>query len=176
MRQLLLMRHAKSAWDDAGLSDQARPLNARGRAAAAKMRGAMGDLGLAPELVLVSTARRTAETCAALEPWSSPPVVEHLDVLYLADPRQLLAVLHGVAEDVRSVLLIGHNPGMHELAMALAGPSAMTPANEMARRLKESFPSGGLAEFAIPGPWRELGEAGGRLRHFIVPRDLPDPA
>jgi phosphohistidine phosphatase len=168
-RQLLLMRHAKSSWDDPRLSDHARPLNPRGRAAAAAMRGMMHAVGLAPDIVLVSSARRTLQTLEALEPWDDTPLVEPMDALYLADPAQLLQVLHGVAETARSVLLLGHNPGLHDLALMLAGSG-----DEAVRhRLGEGFPSGALAEFSVPGSWAALGEGGGRLVRFVTPRDLP---
>lgn len=166
------MRHAKSSWDDPKLSDHARPLNARGRAAAAAMREAMAELGLAPDIVLVSSSRRTLQTLEALEPWADSPLVEPLDGLYLATLAQLLKALHGVAETARSVLLLGHNPGLHELAVHLVGPAAMTQANPMTRRLGEGYPTGALAEFAIPGPWGTLDEGGGRLVRFLGPRDL----
>ncbi|HLY88100.1 MAG TPA: histidine phosphatase family protein, partial [Acetobacteraceae bacterium] len=117
----MLLRHAKSSWDDPKLSDRDRPLNKRGRRAAATMRQAMQDLGLSPDLILVSTARRTQETLAALEPWDETPLIEPLESLYLASAPQLLDVLRGTNETVRSVMLIGHNPGMHELAVSLAG-------------------------------------------------------
>ena len=176
VRQLLLMRHAKSSWDDAKLPDHDRPLSGRGRRAAAAMRQAMRDLGLAPDVVLVSTAARTIETLAALEPWDDTPLTEAMDALYLADPAKLLAALHGVAETARSVLLVGHNPGLHELAIMLVGPHAMTQSNEMTRRLAARYPTGALAEFAIAGPWSSLGEGGGRLLRFLLPRDLPELA
>ena len=93
MHQLLLLRHAKSSWDDPKLEDRDRPLNKRGRRAAAAMRQAMLDLGLAPDVVLASPARRTQETLAALEPWDDTPLIEAVDALYLANATQLLAVL-----------------------------------------------------------------------------------
>ena len=175
MHQLLLLRHAKSSWDDPKLADHDRPLNARGRAAAAAMGRAMHELGLNPDVVLVSTAKRTLQTLHAIEPWDDTPLTEQMDALYLAEPPKLLAVLHGVAETARSVLLVGHNPGLHELAMLLVGPRSMTQANEMTRRLKAKYPTGALAEFSIAGPWSKLGEGGGRLMRFLLPHDLPVP-
>jgi phosphohistidine phosphatase len=90
----------------------------------------------------------------------------------------MLDVLHGVAETVRSVLLIGHNPGLHELAMTLVGAQAYAQATgadaEMLARLAEGYPTGALAEFSLTGPWGTLGEGGGRLLRFLAPRDLPD--
>ena len=173
MRQLLLLRHAKSSWDDRDLSDHARPLNPRGRQAAAAMKTAMDGLGLCPDMVLVSTARRTSETLEALEPWPETPLVEPMDNLYLAPASTLLAALNEVKETVRSVLLIGHNPGLHELALLLVGGHAMTMGDEHLRSLADSYPSGALTEFAVPGPWQSLNSGGGRLVRFIRPRDLP---
>ena len=169
MHQLLLLRHAKSSWDDAKLADRERPLNGRGRRAAAGMREAMHRLGLAPDLVLVSPALRTVQTLEALEPWDETPLIEHVEALYLATPPQILAVLRDVPETVRSVLLIGHNPGMHEAARALM---ADTPPSEMSRRLGEGYPTGALAEFTIPGPWLRVGPGSGRLIRFLTPREL----
>ena len=137
------------------------------------MRGAMESLGLAPDLVLVSTALRTRQTLEALEPWAETPLIEPMDSLYLADAGTLMSALQDTAETVRSVLLVGHNPGLHELAMALVGAHAMTLGNHDMRRLAEGYPSGALAEFSIPGPWRDLVEGGGRLTRFLCPRDLP---
>lgn len=172
MHQLLLLRHAKSSWDDPKLDDRERPLNPRGRLAAAALRQAMHDIGLAPDVVLVSPARRTMQTLAALEPWDDTPLVEPIEALYLASSAQLLSVLHGVATTARSVLLIGHNPGLHELALLLVGSQAMTPAHADMRRLASGLPTGGLAEFTVAGPWSELAEGGGRLQRFVAPRDL----
>ncbi len=175
MRQLLLLRHAKSSWDDPKLPDHARSINARGRRAAAAMRKAIRDLGLVPDVVLVSSARRTLQTLEALEPWDETPLVEPLDALYLASPEQILEVLHTVAETARSVMVIAHNPGLHEVSVGLAGDAAPASSDAM-RRLSEGFPTGALAEFAIGGPWRSLGPGGGRLVRFVSPKDLPELA
>jgi phosphohistidine phosphatase len=170
MHQLLLLRHAKSSWDDAKLADRDRPLNKRGRRAAGTIRQAMLDLGLTPDVVLVSPSRRTQETLSALEPWDDTPLVEHVETLYLASAAQLLAVLRGVNETVRSVMLIGHNPGMHELAVLLAATSAP---NE---RLIAGFPTAALAEFSVATQWQRLDAAGTRLVRFLTPRDQAETA
>lgn len=176
MRQLLLLRHAKSSWDDPKLSDHARPLNARGRAAAGVMRDAMRRLGLVPDVVLVSSARRTLQTLEALEPWDETPLIEPMDALYLATPQQMLQVLNGVAETVRSALVIAHNPGLHDLARLLVGPQALLRDAPEMRRLADAYPTAALAEFAVPGPWWSLAEGGGRLVRFLTPGDLSAPA
>jgi len=169
MRQLLLLRHAKSSWDDAKLADRDRPLNERGERAVHIMRRAMRKLGLAPDLILVSPARRTLQTLEALEPWDETPLIEQSDLLYLATQQQLLTVLRDIPETVRSVLLIGHNPGMHELAQVLM--AAMAP-TEATQRLAAAYPTGALAEFTIPGPWLRIGSGAGRLIRFLTPREL----
>lgn len=176
MRQLLLLRHAKSSWGNKALPDQDRPLNPRGRRSALLMRGAMRDLGLAPDMVLLSPSRRTRETLEALEPWDDAPLIEPVERLYLASAPQLLEVLHDVPETVRSVMLIGHNPGMHELALLLAGPRGTegrkAGTDRAIEHLVAGYPTGALAEFGIAGPWWQLGTGGGQLIRFLRPRDL----
>jgi phosphohistidine phosphatase len=173
MRQLLLMRHAKSSWDDVALPDRDRPLNARGRKAAATMRAAIQDLGLLPDMILVSPACRTMQTLEALDPWDETPLIEPTDSLYLADPTQILAALHGVPETVRSVMVLGHNPGLHDLALALTGPASGSAGRGTAEQaLSEGFPTAALAEFTIAGAWWDLRDGGGRLVRFLTPKML----
>ena len=170
MHQLLLLRHAKSSWDDAAMSDRERPLNARGRKAAAAMRTAMRDLGLVPDMVLVSTARRTIETLDALEPWDDTPLIEPMDDLYLAGAERILDAVRAVTETVRTVLVIGHNPGLHDLALTLTDGKLSAP--KPLRDMAPGFPTAGLAEFSIAGPWERLGGGGGRLLRFLTPKML----
>ena len=174
MHQLLLLRHAHSSHDPPDLADHARPLSGKGRRAAAAMRQAIRELGLQPDVVLVSSSRRTLETLDALEPWDETPLVEPLDALYMAAPPQMANVLHAVAETARSVMVIGHNPGMHEFALLLLGGKQAVPAAPPLRRIAEGFPAAALAEFALAGPWRALGAGAAQLVRFLVPRDLPD--
>jgi len=176
MRQLLLLRHAKSSWDEATLSDHARPLNARGRQAAAVMAEQMRELGLVPDIVLVSSARRTLQTLEALQPLEGSPIVEVMDDLYLAPWQRLMETLRSMPETARSVMLIGHNPGLHELGLALMGPTGAAMGGHHSRRLAESYPTGALAEFTVAGAWRQLQDGGGRLVRFLAPRDLPEVA
>jgi len=173
MHQLLLLRHAKSDHGDPGLADHDRPLNARGRQAAAAMGVAMRELGLSPDIILVSPALRTRETLAALEPWDDSPLTEILDPLYLAPASRLLHMLQEMAETARSVLLIGHNPGLHDLAILLAGEQAVLGDDKPARDLAEGFPTATLAEFVVPGPWHALDFGRARLLRLLRPRDLP---
>jgi phosphohistidine phosphatase len=177
MRQLLLLRHAKSSWDDPDLPDHARPLNARGKRAAAVMAAVMQDLGLAPDIVLVSSARRTLQTLEAMTPLPDSPMIEPLDDLYLATWQRMLDILRSVPETARSVLLIGHNPGMHDLALSLAGAEAMERGGAPGtRRLAGGYPTAALAEFYVPSTWKGLEAGQARLVRFIAPNDLPEMA
>ncbi len=168
MRQLLLLRHAKAARDLPGVTDRDRPLTARGRRDTTNLRAAMRDFGLLPDLVLVSSSRRTMETLEVLEPWDDTPLTEALEQLYLADARQILGVLQDVPETVRGVLLIGHNPGLHELASRLARGAT----TDVARRLAGKFPTAALAEFSVAGPWHELQPGSAHLVRFLTPAEL----
>lgn len=168
MRQLLLLRHAKSARDDPTLADRDRPLNPRGHRDAAAMRRAMREYGLVPDLVLVSPARRTMQTLEALEPWDDTPLTEPLEQLYLAGATQILSTLWNVAETVRSVLLIGHNPGLHAAAVRLAAGSA----GAAAQRLADGLPTAALAEFTVSGRWSDLSAGNARLIRFVSPAEL----
>jgi phosphohistidine phosphatase len=173
MHQLLLLRHAKSSWDDAATPDRDRALNARGRRAAVAMRRAMHDLGLVPDLILVSPSARTMETIRLLEPWDDTPLIEPMDELYLASLTRLLGVIRAVVETVRTVLLVGHNPGMHDLAQYLTDPRVS--AETLVRGVREGFPTAALAEFSVTGPWSGIDAGGARLSRFLTPRML-DPA
>ena len=174
MHQLLLLRHARAAPAEDGGSDKDRPLTPPGRRDATRLRRAMREFGLAPDLVLVSAARRTLETLDVLEPWDDTPLIEPMEDLYLAPAARLLDQLRDVAETVRSVLLIGHNPGLHELALDLTDPRLS--ALPLVTRLREGFPTAALAEYTIAGPWSRLDTACARLTRLLSPGDLNDPA
>jgi phosphohistidine phosphatase len=167
------LSHAKSLWDDPNQTDHARPLNARGQVAAASMGRALRDLGLSPDIVLVSSARRTLQTLDALSPWEDTPLFEPMDTLYLAPASMLLHVIRGVTDTVRSLMVLGHNPGMHDLAVELAGGEA-TLRHGQHRRLVDGFPTGGLVEYTVTGPWSSLGAETARIQRFLTPRDLPE--
>lgn len=181
MHQLLLLRHAKSDPGDLTQVDHARALNQQGRQQASTMRHAMRELGLAPDIVLVSSAVRALETAAGMEPWAGTPLIEVLESLHLAPVARLLGVLQNVAETAYSVLVIAHNPGLHELAIALAGEQAILGEDQPSRALTEGFPTAALAEFLVPGSWQELEFGRARLLRLLRPRDimpaekLPDP-
>lgn len=175
-REFLLLRHAKSSWDGPAQTDHARPLNAAGQEAAVAMRPIL-DQSSPPDLILVSSARRTLQTLQALGPFPDSTLVSQHDDLYLAPLPRLLHILHEVAPATGRVLLIGHNPGLAELALTLAEGQEMGTADPGVRRLADGFPTGALAVFTVLVPWRQLGIAGGtRLLRFVTPRDVRESA
>jgi phosphohistidine phosphatase len=177
MLTLILLRHAKSSWDYAQLSDFKRPLAKRGKKAAPEMGAALARLGLRPDLILCSGAARARETLALVLPElgsQSPPVV-YDDALYMALPDGLLTGLHAIKPDhhgksFQCVMMVGHNPGFEELAMLLVGDG---PAAELAE-LADKFPTAGAAVITFDTElWSEVGPGRGRLNHFITPKRLP---
>jgi phosphohistidine phosphatase len=172
MHQLILLRHAKAARETDGVSDHDRPLTGGGRQAATAVGQAMRRAGLSPDVVLVSSALRTQQTLDALEDanvWDERPNIDTLPALYMATPNQIRDALRDLPETVRSALVVGHNPGLHELAMSLAGPPAAKP--ELAR-LAEGYPTAGLTEFLVTTPWRKLSPGAAALQRFLQPADL----
>ena len=130
------------------------------------MAAAMRGFGLVPDLVLVSSARRTLQTLEAMEPWDQTPAIEPLDALYLATAPDLLEAVQGASAKARCILLIGHNPGLHDLALLLAGAS-IGRSDAALRRITEGYPSGALAEFQVAGAWSGL--RAGRWRTDPLP-------
>lgn len=137
------------------------------------MGAAMRRIGLAPDVVLVSSALRTQQTLEALEPWEDRPNIETIANLYMASYAQIRDLLRALPETVRSVMVVGHNPGIHELAQLLAGPAMSNPAKPEFGGLAESYPTASLTEFLIATPWRKLGAVGTTLTRYIQPDDLP---
>ncbi|EKF18067.1 SixA phosphatase family protein [Nitratireductor pacificus] len=171
MREIILLRHAKSSWDDPTLGDFDRPLAPRGRRAAPLMGHAMAERGLVPDHVLVSSARRAQQTWRLVAVELGLEVVDaRLDPgLYMASPERLLAALRDAPPEAARVLLVGHNPGLAELAAALAGPGSDEAALD---RMNRKFPSGALARFAFGGAWRHLDSGAARLVNFLRPKEL----
>jgi phosphohistidine phosphatase len=166
-KRLYLLRHAKSSWKQQGLADHDRPLARRGRRAAKAISRHLREQGVEPELVLCSTARRARETLEGIEPALGRGKVRVEPELYGARPAELLARLHEVAPRVRSVMVIGHNPGVEQLALLLArdGPRVGD--------LETKFPTGALATLSFSGPgWPALDRDTAELIEFVRPRDL----
>jgi phosphohistidine phosphatase len=162
MKTLLIMRHAKSSWDDDSLPDHLRPLNKRGQRDAPRMGRLLARQDLKPDRILSSTAvraRTTAEIVAAELEFAGE--IQLRPDLYHADPEDYLQALAELGDGVNRVLVIGHNPGMEELIAELTEAA-------------ESFPTAAIAVVEIPiEDWRELNpETQGRLIDLYRPKDL----
>lgn len=166
MPRLLLLRHAKSAWP-AGVADRERPLARRGLRAAPLMGGYIADEGLIPDRVLVSPARRTAETWElASHDWRRQPWHGFEEGIYEATPSELLDVVRHRGEGGSSLMLVGHNPGMEEFARELLLP-------EEAVRLPVKYPTAGLAVIDLPAArWADVAPKSGTLERFVTPKQL----
>ena len=170
MLTLSLLRHAKSSWDDDSLEDFDRPLAERGIEAAPRMAEFMKRKGLLPDLVLCSAAKRTRETLDLVLPiLGGAPEIVHERKLYLASPAVMLAKLRKVKEGIAHVLMIGHNPSHHALALDLVGKGKAADITALA----EKFPTAGLAviDFDLTR-WADVKTATGKLRLFMTPKRL----
>jgi phosphohistidine phosphatase len=164
MSRLFILRHAKSARAEPGMADHGRPL-APGQGPRLASIGAQIARQLDGEpldLVLCSTARRARETVAGLEPRLDAPLRPEKR-LYLAGPDRLLKVLRELPDDVQNVLICGHNPGLHQLAMALIGSAPAPP------ELRYDLPTAGLVVVDLDSAWTSIGADTGTLRAFSVP-------
>jgi phosphohistidine phosphatase len=165
MKRLILTRHAKSSWDDPATPDHDRPLNDRGRAAAAELGVWLASRGYVPGEVLCSDALRTRKTWSGLAPaLPGTPLLHLKPALYHAGPDVMLAVLRHATEDC--VMMIGHNPGIAEFAGRLV---AHAPANpEFAR-----FPTGAtlVCDFTTD-TWADIAFGEAATVDFIVPREV----
>lgn len=173
MRRLILLRHAKSDWSKAGQADHDRALNARGRKTAPRMGAYLAEQSLVPDLVIASTAVRVRDTLdLVLAALGRSPKVTLDHRLYEADAEDILAVLHESKADAHTLLVVGHNPGLSDLAELLIASGS----DEAQRAMLEKFPTAGLAviDFTVDD-WRSLAPGGGRLDRFVTPRSLGTP-
>ncbi|WAT18727.1 histidine phosphatase family protein [Aurantiacibacter sp. MUD11] len=169
MKRLGLLRHAKSDWDDMSLRDFDRGLNQRGRKGAALMGEHIIGQGTKWDLVLASPAERVKRT---LEASGLQVPARFEEEAYLADAATLLRLLADCNDRAESVLLMGHNPGLQELALELVAPENE---NALFNEVMQKYPTAAFAQFELDiDSWREIAPGCGRLVHFARPRDL-DP-
>jgi phosphohistidine phosphatase len=160
-RRLLLLRHAKSSWDDPTLIDHDRPLAPRGRRAAERMGEYLRDEQPPVSLVLCSSARRTRETLELVSPEGEVRIEPRI---YGASADELLACLQRLGDSAETVLLIGHNPAIEDLAVALsAGEGGLS---------ERKYPTGAVAALRFSGPWGALEPGRAELVAFVTPREL----
>jgi phosphohistidine phosphatase len=168
-RQLILLRHAKSSWKDASLPDDERPLAPRGRRALVLVAQHLRASDITVDLVLCSPARRTRQTWDGLRAGlRAAPEVRFVRELYEATGSELLDVLNRVDRHFGAVLLIGHNPGIADLAGGLVSGGGAEPL----KRLQLGFPTAALATLSSELDWADLGWQSARLEDFLRPRDL----
>ncbi len=173
MKTLYILRHAKSDQGDGSIDDHDRPLNARGREAAPKMGAYLKAKGYKPDLILCSTARRTVETCNLARPALGDMTVAFEQGLYLAEARSILDRVRRLDDALGAVMVIGHNPGLEQLANGLSASPKSPDEERLHRRMREKFSTCALAVIQFPAKtWREIKQGGGVLADFMRPRDL----
>ena len=179
-RKLVLLRHAKSAWPD--VPDHERPLGPRGQRDAPVMGRWLRAAGHVPDQVLCSTARRARQTWQLAQAGlGATPPASFDDAVYQGSAAQLLDLIRRAPPAARTLLVIGHGPGIPELALALSAATAPARAGAaghvataaMLGRMRAKFPTAAIAVFEFAGNWDQLAPGTARLTSFVTPRDLP---
>ena len=162
MRTLILMRHAKSDWSQAGVADHDRPLNARGKSAAPLMAEYLASQDVPVDVILTSSARRAQQTVKRVRrKWASDAEVLNEPSLYLASPDELASHVHALHDSWHHALLVGHNPGLSQLASQLANEPIALPTAAVA-----------ILQADIDHWDHSLPQGEWTLQHFWKPRDL----
>jgi phosphohistidine phosphatase len=172
MKTLHLLRHAKSSWKDPRLDDHERPLNKRGRDTAKAIAAYLRRTNVTPDVVLCSTAVRAQQTLKLIAKAIKPPKVVLERGIYEVTERKLWRFLRKLPESADCALMIGHNPGLHHLALMLADARSRS-------RLPSSdakFPTGAIASFSFEGPWKELRPNGAAVASYLTPKDIASKA
>ena len=174
MKTLTILRHAKSGWEDLGLRDFDRPLSAKGQRAAQVVGRKLRTMDLAFDRVVASPAVRVTETLEHVARGYGRDLAPHWDRrLYLASVASLLDVIHEQSDGVAHLLLVGHNPGLEELVLALVPPG---PADTRRAAVEDKFPTASVAVMTFPAEhWPDIAIGAATLTQFVRPRDL-DPA
>lgn len=168
-KRLILFRHAKSSWAE-GVEDHERPLSDRGRKAAPVMGHYLQKSRLEPQLVLVSTARRAQETWArASRAMKGKTEVRNSRDIYMAPAEKLLSVIQGTPPEIGTLMLVGHNPGLEDLAELLMKDDGGEPG----ARLRQKFPTAAIAVFSFEfWTWADAKAGCGSLDRFVTPKSL----
>lgn len=165
LRELLILRHAKSDWKE-DLDDIERPLSEKGKKAANRLGQWLRDQHLTPDYILISPAQRTQQTFKRLK-INKDTCPHHIeDALYLATLEELLDTLSHIPKHYERVMIIGHNPGLEQLAQYLEHE------NHCETCETRLFPTSALAHFILPNDWKHLQAGSGKLAQFIRPKDI----
>ncbi|BCN94173.1 phosphoglycerate mutase [Thiomicrorhabdus immobilis] len=162
LRELMLLRHAKSDWKEDGLADIDRPLSDKGKKNAAKLGKWLNKHNLMPDLILVSPALRAQQTLRRICNECSATAIT-VEALYLADVAQLKQVL-AEAPFAERIMLIGHNPGLESLFNLLVAKPDTSHV--------QLFPTCGMAHLIMPSDWKSIEPMDGKLQQFITPKDI----
>ena len=165
-RQLHLLRHAKSSWDEPGLDDHERPLARRGERACRRLAERISRDGPHPQLVLCSTATRARQTLELLRAALGDTQVTFEDGLYHASAQALLERIRALDPELDEILLVGHNPGLQDLALLVAAPSAKRA------RIEEKLPTGALVTLELAGSWGGTAPGSATVTMLVLPREL----
>ncbi|MFF3738209.1 SixA phosphatase family protein [Streptomyces sp. NPDC002566] len=166
-RRIVLFRHAKADWPQ--VTDHERPLAERGRQDAAVAGRKLTDTGISIDLALCSTATRTRETWKlAVHEFPHRPKTVYEERIYEASPGELIALLNETPDDVRNLILVGHNPGVQGLADILSGTSEGDARERMNGR---GFPAAAFAVVSFDGPWKSLEPGTGTLLDYWAPSE-----
>ncbi|MEU1352191.1 SixA phosphatase family protein [Streptomyces sp. NPDC005775] len=166
-RRIVLLRHAKAEWSQD--SDHERPLAERGRKDAPVAGRKLADSGIVFDLALCSTAVRTRETWKlAVHEMPERPRTVYEERLYEASLGELIALINETPDEVRDLLVIGHNPGMHAVADALSGAAE---GDALARMTNGGFPTAAFAVVELPGAWKSVEHGVGKLTEYWTPND-----
>jgi phosphohistidine phosphatase len=169
MRHLILVRHAKTEKDAESGRDQDRRLDKRGLADAGTIGAWLRENVTTPDLALVSTAARTRQTWDILAPYLPGCKSRFEDDLYLASAADIFRIIRKAPADVQTLLVLGHNPGLHELAWTLTGKAGTRDRDALA----ENLPTAGTVCLDFPiNDWTRLSLHSGILSHFITPKHL----
>ena len=164
-----MLRHAKSSWDDPNQADLRRPLAPRGRKAVKALERHVRAMDIAPDLVLCSPAVRAVQTWEGVSPGLPPGTPVELDeAIYVAGAGDLLGRLRRLPNEIDSVLVVGHNPGLEALALGLVAAGDA----RLLTRLETKFPTGALASLEVAATWRDLRWGTATLVDYVVPCDL----
>ncbi|WP_336322114.1 histidine phosphatase family protein [Streptomyces lavendofoliae] len=166
-RRIVLLRHAKADWPE--VSDHERPLAERGRKDAPVAGRRLAETGITFDLALCSTAARTRETWKlAVHELPQRPRTVYEERLYEASPGEIIALLNETPEDVNDLLVIGHNPGMHAVADALAGQAE---GDTLSRMNRGGFPTSAFAVIGFSGSWKSVEHGVGTLLGYWAPHE-----
>ena len=171
MRTLIFLRHAKSLWALPGVNDFDRPLNDRGNKAAPQMGNWLAREGVIPDVIVCSSAKRTRETLAHMQPMFSPEVATILEPnLYLASSSTLFDCAAKLDDGYETAMLLAHNPGLHDAALSALTAASRRESGEMRSR----FPTCACAIISLPiDRWSEITTDIGELSAYMTPKGLP---